>query len=535
MCEAAVEGRRAASLMRRKLILWVLTLANCTNFWQRNLLYALASAYPRQCLEACDDAVFVPLCDACDAESCVTCQECRADNDAAFYSLRDASCMSDRQYGLLASVSFTVMFAASGIVAGTIADRFSEERWLHAGAVFVWSIASFAKVVYPDFTVLFATRLVLGVAQGFNAPCAYPVLAYHFSPAERATANGVYSTGTYLGSALSSLSLLAAVYVGWRLATTAAVVVGIFSAALVYLIVERPPKSLQHLEYDEDETVLCGSSNEPRRVAFSVKPGGNDNDDLSITSAWIRVRDNRRLLLLYVATSLRMTTTVALWTYLPTYYGRAFPRDVSAFSGIYAGGTLVCGSTSSAFGGALADAFVRRGYTGAHGFVPAVGTFVSVITVAAALHMHNFFVSVSLLLLSVLLSECWLGPGMGLLARDVPPTTIGTHVSLLLVCNQLLACIGPWAISLADDGTVLGLRRPVIAVASLFSLAAAAAFAVLGAMHTHTAHASSRAGTHSASSNSSSDYRRAHSNNNLVAYTHEEARSLLETSSYIPS
>lgn len=533
MCEP--EGRRSASLMRRKLILWVLTLANCTNFWQRNLLYALASAFPRQCLEACDDAVFVPLCDACDVESCVTCQQCRANNDAAFYSLRDASCMSDRQYGLLASVSFTVMFAASGIVAGTIADRFSEERWLHAGAVLVWSLASFAKVVSPNFTVLFVTRLVLGVAQGFNAPCAYPVLAYHFSPAERATANGVYSTGTYLGSALSSLSLLAAVYLGWRAATTAAVVVGIFASALVYLIVERPPKPLRHF-YDEDETVLCGGSNEPRLIAVngSLKPQSSENEEVSITAAWIRVRDNRRLLLLYVATSLRMTTTVALWTYLPTYYGRAFPRDVSAFSAIYAVGTLVCGSTSSAFGGALADAFVRRGYSGAHGFVPAVGTFVSVLTVAAALHVHNFFVSVSLLLLSILLSECWLGPGMGLLAKDVPPTTIGTHVSLLLVCNQLLACFGPWAISLADDGTVLGLRRPVLAVASLFSLAAAAAFAVLGAMHTHTAHAASRAGPPSPASNSS-DYRREHSNNNLVAYTHEEARSLLANSSYIPS
>ena len=38
----------------------------------------------------------------------------------------------------------------------------------------------------------------------------YPVIAYWFEPGERATANGTYSMGTYLGSALSTLSLVLA-------------------------------------------------------------------------------------------------------------------------------------------------------------------------------------------------------------------------------------------------------------------------------------------------------------------------------------
>ena len=52
----------------------------------------------------------------------------------------------------------------------------------------------------------------------------------------------VLSMGTYAGSALSTLSLLFAMGVGWRQTTTMACVVGIFAAALLWLVVDRPPR-----------------------------------------------------------------------------------------------------------------------------------------------------------------------------------------------------------------------------------------------------------------------------------------------------
>ena len=56
---------------------------------------------------------------------------------------------------------------------------------------------------------------------------------------ERATANGMYSMGTYFGSALSTLSLIFAMWVGWRMTTTAAVISGIFAAALLCFFLRR--------------------------------------------------------------------------------------------------------------------------------------------------------------------------------------------------------------------------------------------------------------------------------------------------------
>jgi len=77
---------------KKWLILAVLTLVNSTNFWQRNLLYALASVWPPDCLETCEGATFVPVCDACgdagmDAaatESCEACQDCRLAAEAEY-------------------------------------------------------------------------------------------------------------------------------------------------------------------------------------------------------------------------------------------------------------------------------------------------------------------------------------------------------------------------------------------------------------------------------------------------------------------
>ena len=262
--------------------------------------------------------------------------------------------------------------------------------------------------------------------------------------------------GTYFGSALSTLSLIFAMWVGWRMTTTAAVVVGIFASALTYLAVDRPPQ----------------------------RYGATDGSEGMLRAIWTAVRyvkRNWRLTVLYGSTSLRMTATVSLWTYLPSYYARAFPRNEVAFSLVYASATLVCGALSSSVGGAICDTWAKT-ESGAHGFLPAIGAVLSIAPTAALFYLPNFGASVGCLLVVILLSECWLGPCMGLLVKDVPPHMMGTQVALLLVCNQLVASLGPWAISLADDGSA-DIRRPILSVVATCCAASGVAFAFLGFLH----------------------------------------------------
>lgn len=57
-------------------------------------------------------------------------------------------------------------------------------------------------------------RNFLGFGEAFNAPACYAMITLYFPHSRRATANGIYSTGTYLGSAISSLCLALAGVLG---------------------------------------------------------------------------------------------------------------------------------------------------------------------------------------------------------------------------------------------------------------------------------------------------------------------------------
>ncbi|KAJ1446645.1 major facilitator superfamily domain-containing protein [Pelagophyceae sp. CCMP2097] len=437
---------------RRRLTLAVLTLVNISNIWHRNLLYALASVAPPQCAAVCDGAAFIPLCESCGgATACEACQACRASDTAEFYSLRDAACLDDSRYGVLASFAFTCVFAASGLIAGHVADG-GDTRNVHAAAALAWALASFARVVSPDFHVLVAARIVLGVAEGFNAPCAYPVIAYHFAQ-DDAAANGAFSVGSYAGSALAALSMGLAAAVGWRATTTAAVLFGVFAATMLYHAVERPPRR----------------TDAPEGLARAV------------AAAWRAVRLQRRVCLLYAATSLRMAATVALASYLPTYFARAFPAEEFAFSVAYAAGLLTCGTLSCVGGGALADRWASK-RAGAHAWLPAAGTLASLPFLCAALYAETFSRAALSLLAAIVLGECWLGPCMSLLVRDSPPKMLATQVALLFACNQVAASPGPWLISRLDDGNT-SVRGPLLAFVFTTTAAAGVGFAVLGRMH----------------------------------------------------
>lgn len=56
--------------------------------------------------------------------------------------------------------------------------------------------------------------MFIGIGQAFHAPACYALIAMYFSDSRRASANGVYCAGNYLGAAISSLCLASAGVLG---------------------------------------------------------------------------------------------------------------------------------------------------------------------------------------------------------------------------------------------------------------------------------------------------------------------------------
>lgn len=145
----------------------------------------------------------------------------------------------NKGYGEVES-AFNFAFAASQIVAGFLVDRFNV-RWFYVVALLVWSAAGLCTGLVSTIEALIMCRMVLGVAEAFNWPCAVTVVRRVLPLEARSLANGIFHSGASIGAAVTPI--LAWAMIGpngenWR---DLFVVVGAIGAvwALVWFIVIR--------------------------------------------------------------------------------------------------------------------------------------------------------------------------------------------------------------------------------------------------------------------------------------------------------
>ena len=128
-----------------------------------------------------------------------------------------------RQNEVYARVQFAfgLSFALFQVVAGFLVDRFSLRR-LYPAAIVVWSAAGVATGFVPAGAVglLVAGRVLLGVGEAFNWPCAVAGVRRLIPRESRGLANGVFHSGASLGAlAMPFLVLLlvdTTTGAGWR-------------------------------------------------------------------------------------------------------------------------------------------------------------------------------------------------------------------------------------------------------------------------------------------------------------------------------
>src|SRR5437867_3177244 len=92
---------------------------------------------------------------------------------ASFFAASDVNAMT--KTGLLGD-AFFVTYMVSAPILGLLADRIS--RWLIVGsAVILWSLASGGSGLAATFTILFATRVCVGIGEGGYGPAAPTILS----------------------------------------------------------------------------------------------------------------------------------------------------------------------------------------------------------------------------------------------------------------------------------------------------------------------------------------------------------------------
>jgi len=263
---------------------------------------------------------------------------------ATFFAADDVHAMT--KTGLLGD-AFFVTYMISAPILGFLADRFS--RWIIVGsAVILWSLASGGSGLAATFSILFATRVLVGIGEGGYGPAAPTILADLFPIETRGRIMAIFCSAIPVGSALGYvIGGLVGAHMGWRWA--------------FYLV--TPPGLLLGL--------LCFWQRDPRAAA----------DHLAQKSPRRSVRDylnlfrTRSYLINCIAMTLMTFVTGGLGFWIPAYLRY---RDQSPAVGMTIFGliTVVAGLVSTLLGGVIADK-LRSRLPGSYFWVSGIGMLIA--------------------------------------------------------------------------------------------------------------------------------------------------------------
>jgi len=126
--------------------------------------------------------------------------------------------LSNEDYGNL-EFGFGVAFAIGGIFTGILVDRFSL-RWIYPAILLAWSIVGFLTGYVTTYRELMICRILLGIFEAGQWPCALAASQRLLSRSNRALGNSVLQSGASLGAIATPLVVLVLAHEGfggWRL------------------------------------------------------------------------------------------------------------------------------------------------------------------------------------------------------------------------------------------------------------------------------------------------------------------------------
>lgn len=110
--------------------------------------------------------------------------------------------LDDAQIGFLYGTAFAVFYALFGIPLGRLADSWYRGRLIAIG-LGLWSGMTILSALANSFGMLATARIGVGIGEASASPAAYSMISDHFPKQKRATALSIYSSGLYIGGALS--------------------------------------------------------------------------------------------------------------------------------------------------------------------------------------------------------------------------------------------------------------------------------------------------------------------------------------------
>src|SRR5881392_189625 len=263
---------------------------------------------------------------------------------ASFFAPGDVNAMT--KTGLLGD-AFFVTYMVSAPILGLLADRIS--RWIIVGcAVILWSLASGGSGLAATFTILFATRIFVGIGEGGYGPAAPTILSDLFRIEIRGRVMAIFYAAIPVGSALGYvIGGLIGAHLGWRWA--------------FYLV--TPPGLLLGL--------LCFWQRDPRATGDHLTEKSRRRGILD----YLNLFRTRSYLINCIAQTLMTFVTGGLGFWVPAYlrYRNQSPEAGMTIFGLI---TVIAGLVSTLLGGVIADR-LRPRVPGSYFWVSGIGMLIA--------------------------------------------------------------------------------------------------------------------------------------------------------------
>ena len=357
--------------------------------------------------------------------------------------------ISDTQVSLLQGFAFIITYILFSIPLGRLADTHSR-KFIVAGGVFFWSLATAACGLASSFKQLFVARAAVGMGEAALTPAAWSMMADYFPPERRSFPVSIFLMGPYLGAGLSMIAggavmgmmadmdTVAVPLLGefrpWQVTFMLVGLLGVLVAALFLRVIEPARK------------VAAPSASEP-----PVDPASTARPDTRDVLAVLREKSAVYAALL-VAIPLLMIVLYGLQAWVPSLLVRSFAMSVQDAGLIYGLVALFSGSAGVLSGPVIGRWLDARGV---HDYPLRLGLW-SCLGVCPALLVVAMASSVELALGAVIVASVLVTLPLALAASTLQTITPGNMRGLIAGMYVVMTSgvgmgLGPTLIALCTD------------------------------------------------------------------------------------
>jgi MFS family permease len=363
--------------------------------------------------------------------------------------------LSDNESGLLGSVFMLVHLSAAPF-AGYLGDR-RQRKYIVAGSVFLWSLATVGSGLAPSYDSLLVMRALVGIGEAGYATVAPGMIADLFVADRRARVLAWFYMAIPVGTALGYMvGGAVADDWGWRAAFLVAGAPGVLATLAALLIREprrggaEPPLALEQTEALEQIGALDANGT-VRAPATAVR-------------SWRRVAASPVWWFDTLATASITFALGGLAFWMPTFLVRQHQVSGERMGLLLGAILLGAGVIATPLGGVLGDRAVRRSQ-GGHLRFSGRALFTSVPLILVLPYVPGLVATLTVAFAALFALGLTIGPINAVLVSCVPPAVRSTAVALNLILVHLLGdALSPWLLGVISDASSLRLAIAVTAL-----------------------------------------------------------------------